>query len=268
MKFCRLLRLTAQHLPEMQGLFEQYKELKKQIKRIQVVLSHGNFHGWNEYEDQFAEALKRNLATLNDTFLEREEQMVMRLELLEVENRGIVTPQACASVIRRFVDFHGELVLFMHWSMLAYTSIAKILKKHQKKTGATVLSLQIENLVAQPFYSLEVCQDLIQQVENAVRDLLRVHQTLYAQQAMGGSSTALAQGNGRDEWNACQIRDSLLQDDQEQEQETVGIAHQMQIALATWERLRTSAATPSTLVQPLAEQAASCTSSHYEQDEF
>eukprot|EP00803_Ostreobium_quekettii_P000139 evm.model.scf_11.18 EVM.evm.TU.scf_11.18 scf_11:187745-188284(+) len=156
MKFCRLLRSTAQHLPEVRELSEQYKRQKKQIRRMAGVLSDGNFAGWNAFEAQFAAALGGHLARLNETFVEREEQVVMRLEALESEARGIATAEGCTLLIRRCVDFHGELVLFMHWSMLAYTAMAKILKKHLKKTGGTVPSVPIEALVEEPFFSPEV----------------------------------------------------------------------------------------------------------------
>lgn len=34
------------------------------------------------------------------------------------------------------VDFHGELVLLLHWSLVNYAAVAKILKKHDKLTGS------------------------------------------------------------------------------------------------------------------------------------
>lgn len=57
---------------------------------------------------------------------------------------------------KRFVDFHGELLLLLHWSLLAYTGLVKILKKHLKRTGLPVRAPQLENLLSQPFCSVEV----------------------------------------------------------------------------------------------------------------
>lgn len=37
---------------------------------------------------------------------------------------------------RQMVDFHGELVLLLHWSLVNYAAVAKILKKHDKLTGS------------------------------------------------------------------------------------------------------------------------------------
>ena len=57
---------------------------------------------------------------------------------------------------RRFVDFHGEMLLLVHWSILAYTGMVKILKKHHKRTGLLVRAPHLDNLAAQPFCSTEV----------------------------------------------------------------------------------------------------------------
>lgn len=54
------------------------------------------------------------------------------------------------------IDFHGELLLFMHWSILAYLAMVKILKKHYKRTGLLVNAPQLQNLLEQPFCSTEV----------------------------------------------------------------------------------------------------------------
>ena len=41
-------------------------------------------------------------------------------------------------VYQELVNFHGEMLLLMHWSILAYTAIVKLLKKHHKRTGSLV----------------------------------------------------------------------------------------------------------------------------------
>jgi SPX domain protein involved in polyphosphate accumulation len=57
---------------------------------------------------------------------------------------------------RHFVDFHGEMLLLVHWSILAYTGLVKILKKHHKRTGLRVRAPHLDNLLNQPFCSVEV----------------------------------------------------------------------------------------------------------------
>jgi len=263
MKFCQLLRSTARHLPEVQELSRQYKQLKKQIRRMQGVLSQGDFQVANECEDEFAKALGSHLRYLNETFVEREEQIVMRLEALEEESRGISTPQGRHLLIRRCVDFHGELVLFMHWSMLAYTGMVKILKKHRKKTGGTVESVPIETLVKQPFFSPEVCHTLIHRVEDAISKLQRQQAQFSGQQAVEEASVTQQDDQSPYQGHEvlAQVHQNIEQIGRHRSRAPTVIIQQTQVALDTWERLRSSAATPSTVLQSGAHQTASHSSS-------
>lgn len=45
----------------------------------------------------------------------------------------------CPPLPKQMVDFHGELVLMLHWSLVNYAAVAKILKKHDKMTGCVSL---------------------------------------------------------------------------------------------------------------------------------
>jgi hypothetical protein len=54
------------------------------------------------------------------------------------------------------VDFHGQTLMLVHWSILAYTSVLKILKKHYKRTGLQVQEINMQQLLSQPFCSVEV----------------------------------------------------------------------------------------------------------------
>lgn len=69
--------------------------------------------------------------------------------------RALVS-NSVAAPHRRFVDFHGEMLLLVHWSILAYTGLVKILKKHHKRTGLLVRAPHLDNLLSQPFCSVEV----------------------------------------------------------------------------------------------------------------
>lgn len=161
----------------------------------------------------------------------------------------------------------------MHWSMLAYTGMVKILKKHHKKTGTTVQSVHIETLVTQPFYSPEICQGLIQRVETAICHLQQLYPELAVQQAAEGmvaSRSEQSEAQGEPQGQGQHIVD-CVQENLEQIGRRKGqgadITHQTQVALATWERLRSSAATPSTVLQPQPQQSTSRASSQGEQDE-
>ena len=89
-------------------------------------------------------------------FLDKEEDNVIRLSSLEDDAAAAETPEQVHAVYKRFVNFHGELLLMVHWSILAYTGLVKILKKHHKRTGLLVRAPHLDNLLSQPFCSIEV----------------------------------------------------------------------------------------------------------------
>ena len=89
-------------------------------------------------------------------FLDKEEDNVIRLSSLEDEAAAAKTAEQVHAVYKRFVNFHGELLLMVHWSILAYTGLVKILKKHHKRTGLLVRAPHLDNLLSQPFCSVEV----------------------------------------------------------------------------------------------------------------
>ena len=60
------------------------------------------------------------------------------------------------------MDFHGQTLMLVHWSILAYTSVLKILKKHYKRTGLQVQQFNTQLLLSQPFCSVEVPFCLLQ----------------------------------------------------------------------------------------------------------
>lgn len=60
------------------------------------------------------------------------------------------------STLQDFVNFHGQTLMLVHWSILAYTSVLKILKKHHKRTGLQVQEFSMQQLLSQPFCSVEV----------------------------------------------------------------------------------------------------------------
>ena len=91
-------------------------------------------------------------------FLDKEEDNVIRLSSLEDDAAAAETPEQVHAVYKRFVNFHGELLLMVHWSILAYTGLVKILKKHHKRTGLLVRAPHLDNLLSQPFCSVEVHQ--------------------------------------------------------------------------------------------------------------
>lgn len=124
-----------------------------------------------EEETEFVQALSDTLNQLNDTYIEKEENSVIRVERLESELAVATTPEQLNELHKQFVDFHGEVLLLVHWSILAYTATVKILKKHHKRTGLLVKAPQLGNLLSQPFCSTDVsggqlaCSWLLERLE-------------------------------------------------------------------------------------------------------
>lgn len=116
-------------------------------------------------------ALTEDVARLNDAHMEREEVNVIRLgELEEVVSRA-KTAAAARVAYARAVDLHGELLLSLHWSILAYTGLVKILKKHHKRTGLLVRAPHLADMLNQPFCSVEMTRDMVLRVEAIVAEL-------------------------------------------------------------------------------------------------
>ena len=126
-----------------------------------------------ELEAEFLRAITADVMELNDRYIEKEEDNVITYEQLEAAAEVATTADACAAVYRAFVDFHGEQLMLFHWSVLAYTGLVKILKKHRKRTGAPLHAPHLENLLSQPFCSVEVTCEMIRRAEEWVVKLAK-----------------------------------------------------------------------------------------------
>ena len=91
MKFGALLRTSAREMPELQGLFNCYKQLKKRLKRLpektaQVGSITPDLQGSRAlvaHERAFVALLVSDIQAFNESYVEKEEQSVIRLSLLE-----------------------------------------------------------------------------------------------------------------------------------------------------------------------------------------
>ncbi|KAF5827250.1 hypothetical protein DUNSADRAFT_1064 [Dunaliella salina] len=123
-------------------------------------------------ESSFVSALDARLASLNNMFLEREEDAVIRLDCLQHEVKSCGADlESRRSLHKRLVDMHGEVLLLAHWSVLAYTATVKILKKHHKRTGLLLRAPHLENLLSQPFCSTEIMTQLASKAEESIKEL-------------------------------------------------------------------------------------------------
>jgi hypothetical protein len=139
----------------LHGVLLPQKKIKKLPHKEQLG-PQGAPDALTEEETEFVQALSDTLNQLNDIYIEKEETSVIRVERLESELAAATTPQQFNELHKQFVDFHGEVLLLVHWSILAYTATVKILKKHHKRTGLLVRAPQLGNLLSQPFCSTEV----------------------------------------------------------------------------------------------------------------
>lgn len=164
MKFGALLRESANETPELQNLYSCYKLLKKRLKRLPD--RHNVEVGADdpieraaiaERQHGFVTTLNEDVQQFNELFIEKEEESVIRLRSLEDAAEGAQhSMEVTGKVFKNYVDFHGEMLLLVHWSILAYTGLVKILKKHHKRTGLLVRAPHLDNLLSQPFCSVEV----------------------------------------------------------------------------------------------------------------
>lgn len=108
MKFGALLRSSAQVMPELQGLFNCYKQLKKRLKRLpekggQEIPLDGRIQGNSAvraHERAFVALLVSDIQAFNETFVEREEQSVIKLSLIEQRNKADLRPDELAALYK------------------------------------------------------------------------------------------------------------------------------------------------------------------------
>lgn len=66
------------------------------------------------------------------------------------------TAEDTALLHGQVLNLHGDVLLMLHWSMLAYTGLVKILKKYHKRTGKLLHAPDMTGLLSHPFCSTEV----------------------------------------------------------------------------------------------------------------
>ncbi|KAG2425900.1 hypothetical protein HYH02_014901 [Chlamydomonas schloesseri] len=81
---------------------------------------------------------------------------------------GASPAAALQAVKSRLVQFHGEMVLLLHWSLLNYAAVVKILKKHDKRTGVLLRAPYLANVLQQPFSSTAIMSKLAKRAEELV----------------------------------------------------------------------------------------------------
>ncbi|KAB2613778.1 SPX domain-containing protein 4 [Pyrus ussuriensis x Pyrus communis] len=139
----------------------------------------GGFHPLAGLQDWFVAILNEELEKLNDFYVDKEEEFVIRFQELKgriesVKERssrgGVFTSESEFSeemmdIRKDFVTIHGEMVLLKNYSSLNFAGLVKILKKYDKRTGG-VLRLRFTQLaVHQPFFTTEPLTRLVRECE-------------------------------------------------------------------------------------------------------
>lgn len=248
-----------------------------------------------EAEAEFLRAITTDVERLNERYMEREEMNVIQLGELELQAASARTPDEVDAAYAAWVDFHGELLQVLNWSILAYTGLVKILKKHRKRTGLLLTAPHLQGLLSQPFCSVEVTSDMVRRAETRVSELARRAAAAPGSAAAAAAAAAaagpppLAGGDaGRQEEDAEAVGRKRTADAAglaPPPAESVALAapaapagpgssaegapladeamgmRRARAALSVWQQLRVTASSPSTVLgewqRPRAEQAAS-----------
>lgn len=207
MKFGKEFRTHLEEtIPEWRDKFLCYKPLKKLLKRFPFISvcdyinnnptnrqsventksnASGSGSGpsersmsLEEFQDWFVRLLNDELDKLNDFYVEKEEDFVIRFQELKErivrvsEGRRDGNPasenefsEEMMDIRKEFVTIHGEMVLLKNYSSLNFAGLVKILKKYDKRTGG-LLRLPFTQLAAhQPFFITEPLTRLVQECE-------------------------------------------------------------------------------------------------------
>ncbi|KAL5074322.1 hypothetical protein RYX36_013306 [Vicia faba] len=168
MKFWKILkRQIEQTLPEWGDKFLSYKNLKKQLKIMcpKHACTPPRLDAYQVHH--FLYLLEVEIDKFNTFFVNKEEEYIIKWKLLQdrVDRAMDYSDAELMSLGREIVDFHGEMVLLENYSALNYTGLVKIIKKHDKRTGALLRLPFIQDVLNQPFFETDVLNSLVKECE-------------------------------------------------------------------------------------------------------
>eukprot|EP01026_Neomeris_dumetosa_P042506 TRINITY_DN35465_c0_g1_i3.p2 TRINITY_DN35465_c0_g1~~TRINITY_DN35465_c0_g1_i3.p2 ORF type:complete len:199 (+),score=27.33 TRINITY_DN35465_c0_g1_i3:249-845(+) len=155
MKFGKLLQRTIVLLPEIEGWLIQYKTLKQQVKELKSMQDELEKEDVNlkqstsypqedqlqrydqmrskhrEMEQKFMDSLNKDLEKFNDIFVDKEEVAVIAMSNLEQVYNTVTTPDQAFNCKLQYEQQFADLFLLLHWVLLTFAGINKILKKHE-----------------------------------------------------------------------------------------------------------------------------------------
>ncbi|XP_062175360.1 SPX domain-containing protein 3-like [Alnus glutinosa] len=184
MKFGKRLKQQIQEtLPGWRDKFLSYKELKKLVRLVSSapMLLNGSLE-YGKAEEQFVYLLNSEIEKFNAFFMEQEEDFVIWHKELQHRIKRVIdtwgpngsqpSDADCkaemAKIRKDIVDFHGEMVLLVNYSIVNYTGLAKILKKYDKRTGGLLRLPFIQKVLEQPFFTTDLISKLVKECESTI----------------------------------------------------------------------------------------------------
>ncbi|KAH7280359.1 hypothetical protein KP509_37G063600 [Ceratopteris richardii] len=130
-------------------------------------------------EESFMALLFAEIEKVNAFFIEKEEEFVIRFQetkgklekLQEMWGNNLELSQETIEVQKAIVNIHGEMVLLENYSALNFTGLAKIIKKHDKKTGGGLRMPLVQCILQEPFFATDILSRLVQECEGVLRFL-------------------------------------------------------------------------------------------------
>eukprot|EP00210_Caulerpa_lentillifera_P002354 g2259.t1 len=183
MKFGRALQNTSKRFPKMP--FVRYTILKQILKCILLEADYYESSQLKEDNNEitplipdydFEKILNQEVYILNEYFIGKEEELVIRMQDLETASQELDS-QLIDKFLSILVKFHRDVTLLHYWEIINYTAFSKILKKHDKLiSGVSIREAFLESLFHQPFYSTELLDVLSKQCEKLINKLVPLQQ--------------------------------------------------------------------------------------------
>ncbi|KAK8618947.1 hypothetical protein V6N13_132923 [Hibiscus sabdariffa] len=145
---------VARSLPEWERKFLSYKALKRKLKLIHMARSSTGDMGFNQ-------SLNREVEKVNTFYLDKEEYYIIMIRELESRAENFNGTEEMLELKREVLGFYSEMVMLLHYSVINFTGLMKIVKKHNKRAGGAVYTSHMHRVLQQPFFSTELLYNLI-----------------------------------------------------------------------------------------------------------
>ncbi|KAA8494547.1 SPX domain-containing protein 3 [Porphyridium purpureum] len=123
--------------------------------------------------EQFMAYLQKEVAKVNEFYLDQEEEYIIRYEFLTSEiTRALmngVQRKTANTLKQKLINLHAELVLLENFSQVNYTGFRKILKKHDKKTRMNIQHTYLNAVLVTPFFRSATLPKLLDGTEAQLR---------------------------------------------------------------------------------------------------